>query len=63
MCPAPWPATTSTSTCFERAGVAVVWFDYSGYPPYPQLHGAFEHDVSVVDLCSAGDDSRRFLKT
>jgi len=35
---------------FERAGVAVEWFDYSGYPEYPQPHGPFEHGVSVVDL-------------
>jgi WbqC-like protein family len=49
---------------FERAGVEVVWFDYSGYQSYAQLHGAFEHHVSVIDLLfCAGDDSRRFLKT
>jgi ribosomal protein L18 len=49
---------------FERAGVEVVWFDYSGYRPYAQLHGPFEHHVSVIDLLFCeGDDSRRFLKT
>jgi hypothetical protein len=49
---------------FQRAGVRVAWFDYSGYPAYPQLHGAFEHGVSVLDLLfCAGEDSRRFLKT
>ncbi len=35
---------------FERAGVRVRWMDYGGYPPYPQLHGDFEHAVSVLDL-------------
>lgn len=35
---------------FERAGVNVRWMDYSGYLPYPQLHGEFEHAVSVLDL-------------
>jgi hypothetical protein len=35
---------------FERAGVEVHWMDYSGYPEYPQLHGPFEHAVSVLDL-------------
>jgi hypothetical protein len=48
---------------FAAAGVDVEWFDYSGYPEYPQPHGAFDHAVSVVDvLFCAGPDSRRFLK-
>jgi hypothetical protein len=32
------------------AGVRVEWFDYSGYPAYPQLWGPFVHDVSIIDL-------------
>jgi hypothetical protein len=49
---------------FERAGVDVRWFDYAGYEPYAQPHGAFEHHVSVVDLLFCeGEGSRRFLKT
>jgi hypothetical protein len=24
--------------------------DYSGYPEYPQLHGPFDHAVTVLDL-------------
>jgi hypothetical protein len=32
------------------AGVKVVWKDYSGYPEYRQLHGAFQHDVTILDL-------------
>ena len=35
---------------FERHGVAVEWFDYSGYEEYPQLWGAFDHHVSALDL-------------
>lgn len=35
---------------FARRGIAVEWFDYSGYPEYPQLWGGFEHAVSIVDL-------------
>lgn len=35
---------------FESAGVAVEWMSYEGYPEYPQLHGPFEHRVSVIDL-------------
>jgi len=49
---------------FERAGVDVRWFDYSGYREYPQLHGGFEHGVSVIDLLFAeGPEARAFLKT
>jgi hypothetical protein len=32
------------------ASVKVVWKDYGGYPEYPQLHGAFQHDVTILDL-------------
>jgi hypothetical protein len=35
---------------FDRAGVGVRYMDYAGYPEYPQLHGPFEHAVSVLDL-------------
>ncbi|RYE40932.1 MAG: hypothetical protein EOP24_38985 [Hyphomicrobiales bacterium] len=35
---------------FARRGVSLHWFDYSGYPEYPQLWGAFAHGVSIVDL-------------
>jgi hypothetical protein len=35
---------------FRNAGISVEWFDYSGYPQYPQLWGAFEHGVTILDL-------------
>lgn len=35
---------------FERAGIELHYMDYSGYPEYPQLHGAFTHNVSILDL-------------
>jgi WbqC-like protein family len=48
---------------FLRAGVELLYFDYAGYPEYPQLHGSFEHAVSIVDLlCHMGPESRRFLE-
>ena len=34
---------------FREAGIALEYFDYSGYPEYPQPHGPFEHAVSIVD--------------
>ncbi|HRD69444.1 MAG TPA: WbqC family protein [Legionella sp.] len=35
---------------FSDAGVQLSWFDYSGYPEYPQLWGEFVHGVSILDL-------------
>ena len=35
---------------FNEAGISVLFADYDGYPEYPQLHGPFEHAVSVLDL-------------
>ena len=35
---------------FEAAGLELVFFDYSGYPEYPQLHPPFTHEVSILDL-------------
>ena len=34
---------------YAKAGITVEWKDYSTYPSYPQLHGAFASDVSIVD--------------
>ena len=47
---------------FTRNGVAVRWLDYSDYPRYAQLHGEFEHGVSIIDLLMmAGKDSRSYM--
>jgi hypothetical protein len=35
---------------FERAGISLRFMDYGAYPEYPQLHGPFEHQVSIIDL-------------
>jgi WbqC-like protein family len=45
---------------FEREGIAVEWMDYAGYPEYPQLHGAFVPDVSILDvlLCVGPAEAR-----
>ena len=46
---------------FARRGIAVEWFEYGPYPEYPQLWGAFEHGVSILDLLfNCGDDARHF---
>ncbi len=49
---------------FRREGLDVAWMDYSGYPEYHQLHGKFEHSVSILDLIfNEGEDARRYLKS
>jgi WbqC-like protein family len=48
---------------FARRGITVTWFDYAGYPPYPQLWGPFEHQVSILDLLfNCGPSSARYMK-
>ena len=48
---------------FADRGISVEWFDYRGYPDYPQLWGAFEHGVSVLDLIyNCGPDAARYMK-
>jgi hypothetical protein len=47
---------------FARAGVGVRWFDYTGYREYPQLHGPFVHEVSIIDLLfNTGSRSHEWL--
>ena len=47
---------------YARQGVRVHWKDYSRYPEYPQLHGAFEPSLSIVDLLlNCGDDAPRYI--
>jgi hypothetical protein len=48
---------------FKAAGVTPEWMDYHGYPEYKQLHGGFEHAVSVLDLLfNTGPDALRYLR-
>jgi hypothetical protein len=35
---------------FEQQGISVEWMKYDQYPVYPQLHGEFTHQVSILDL-------------
>lgn len=50
-------------SAFAERGIAVHWFDYVGYPTYPQLWGGFVHEVSVLDLLfNCGSQSPRFMK-
>lgn len=47
---------------FEAAGITLEYMDYSGYPPYPQLHGDFLPSVSALDLIlNLGEQARCYL--
>jgi len=48
---------------FGALGISVSWFDYAGYPPYPQLWGEFVHEVSILDLLfNCGKESGAFMR-
>jgi hypothetical protein len=48
---------------FQKAGIEVMWFDYSGYPAYEQMSDAFIHNVSIVDLMyNCGSSSVSYMK-
>ena len=50
-------------SAFSSHGIRISWFDYSGYPEYPQLWGAFEHRVCILDLLfNCGHSSNRYMK-
>jgi hypothetical protein len=49
---------------FADAGIAVRYFDYDGYPEYPQLHPPFVHEVTVLDLIfNTGPSAPQYLKS
>lgn len=48
---------------FSNLGVRLTWFDYAGYPEYPQLWGEFSHGVTVLDLLfNCGRDAPRYMR-
>ena len=48
---------------FAEMGIKLVWFDYSGYPEYPQLWDGFTHGVTVLDLLfNCGADAHRYMR-
>ena len=47
---------------FQKAGIDLVYKDYTGYPEYPQLFPPFEHAVSVLDLLfNCGPDAPYYI--
>lgn len=48
---------------FADQGIKLTWFDYSGYPEYPQLWGQFVHGVTILDLLfNCGKDAPRHMR-
>jgi hypothetical protein len=48
---------------FAQEGITVTYFDYAGYPPYPQLWGDFVHEVSILDLLfNCGSETAAYMK-
>ena len=48
---------------FADRGIKLTWFDYAGYPEYPQLWGGFVHAVSILDLLfNCGDNAPHYMK-
>jgi len=48
---------------FTNMGIKLTWFDYTGYPEYPQLWGEFTHGVTILDLLfNCGKESGRFMR-
>lgn len=47
---------------FKAAGIKLIYKDYSGYPEYPQMHGEFNHFVTVLDLIfNVGSDAPYYI--
>uniref|UniRef100_UPI004047E7BD WbqC family protein n=1 Tax=Polynucleobacter sp. TaxID=2029855 RepID=UPI004047E7BD len=48
---------------FSDFGIKLTWFNYEGYPPYPQLWGEFTHGVTILDLLfNCGKDSPKYMR-
>jgi hypothetical protein len=48
----------------DSKGIQVEWMDYSGYPEYRQLHGPFEHGVTILDLIfNEGPNAKKYMKS
>lgn len=48
---------------FDSENIELQWFEYSGYPEYPQLWGGFTHGVSILDLLfNCGSESYRYMR-
>lgn len=48
---------------FDAMEIKLTWFDYAGYPEYPQCYGEFTHGVTILDLLfNCGKDAHRYMR-
>lgn len=48
---------------FMDMGIKLTWFDYNGYPEYPQLWGEFTHGVTILDLLfNCGKNAPKYMR-
>lgn len=48
---------------FIERGIKLTWFDYSGYPEYPQPWGEFTHGVTILDLLfNCGKEAPHYMR-
>jgi hypothetical protein len=48
---------------FNDLKIKLTWFDYTGYPEYPQQWGDFVHGVTILDLLfNCGPDAHQFMR-
>lgn len=48
---------------FTEFDIKLTWFDYAGYPEYPQPWGDFTHGVTILDLLfNCGKDAHRYMR-
>jgi len=60
----PSAQTYMDISLFEKENIKVHFFDNSGYPEYKQLHGDFEHGVSIIDLIfNEGHNAIKFMNS
>jgi hypothetical protein len=57
----PSAQTYFDEAVFATANITIEWMNYDGYPEYPQLHGEFEHAVTILDLIfNTGPEAIRY---
>lgn len=48
---------------FTNLDIKLTWFDYVGYPKYPQQWGEFIHGVTILDLLfNCGAESAQYMR-
>ena len=48
---------------FSKENISIHYFNYNNYPEYPQIHGDFEHGVSILDLIfNLGEQTKDYYR-